>query len=213
MRNGGVFDPEGAPICISSDLGFRDTASWWFWQPRRDGFGLVGYLGGSGKDADDWIDELKLYMTERGMKLGRVWLPHDARNKTFATKHSPMERFLTAFGSDRVRVVPMTKISDRINAARRVVERCVFDETACAEGVSGLESWHYEYDVETRTMSKEPAHDWASHPGDGFSYGAQMMEQEPPPAPAKDRPRFLDEMQFDEVMWPTKTGSKAATRI
>jgi phage terminase large subunit len=213
MHNGGVFDPDGASICVSSDLGFRDTCSWWFWQPRRDGFGLVGYLGGSGKDADDWIDELKLYMTERSMKLGRVWLPHDARNKTFATKHSPMERFLTAFGSDRVRVVPMTKISDRINAARRVVERCVFDESACADGVSGLESWHYEYDVETRTMSKEPAHDWASHPGDGFSYGAQMMEMEPPPAPTKNRPRFLDEMQFDEVMWPAKSARAAATRI
>jgi len=213
MTDGGVFDPDGAPVCISSDLGFRDTASWWFWQPRRDGFGLVGYLGASGKDADDWIDELCEYMQARGMRLGQIWLPHDARNKTFATKHSPMERFLAKFGPKKVKVVPQTKISDRINAARRVVEKCVFDEAACTDGVSGLESWHFEYDAETRTMSKEPAHDWASHPGDAFSYGCQMMEQDPPPAPEKDRPRFLDEMQFDEVMWPEKPGHTPAPRI
>lgn len=208
MRDGGVFDPAGAPVCISSDLGFRDTASWWFWQPRLDGFGLVGYLGRSGMDADDWIEELRVYMTERGFTLGQIWLPHDARNKTFATKHSPMERFLKAFGADRVRVVPQTKIADRINAARRVVERCVFDELACADGVSGLESWSFDYDPETKTFSKEPAHNWASHPGDAYSYGAQMMESAPPPVEEKPKARFLHEMTANEIFWPDNDGGR-----
>lgn len=201
-----VFDPQGAPVCISSDLGYRDTASWWFWQPRQDGFGLVGYLGRSGLDADDWIEELQAYMTERGFSLGQIWLPHDAKNKTFATKHSPMERFLRAFGTEHVRVVPQTKISDRINAARRVVERCVFDEAACGDGISGLESWAFEYDAESKTFSKEPAHNWASHPGDAFSYGCQMLEQAPPPAEAKAKPRFLHDMTANEIFWPAETG-------
>jgi phage terminase large subunit len=202
----GVFDPNGGPVYVSSDLGFRDTASWWFWQPRQDGFGLVGYLGASRMDADDWIDELTEYLTKRGMRLGKIWLPHDARNKTFATKHSPMERFLMAFGKDKIRVVPQTKISDRINAARRLVEKCYFDETACADGVSGLESWHFEYDTETKTMSREPFHDWASHPGDAFSYGCQMMELEPPPKEDAPKPRFLHQMTANELFWPTTSG-------
>lgn len=201
----GLYDPDGAPVCISSDLGFRDTASWWIWQPRQDGFGLVGYLGASGRDADDWIDDLTEYLTERGMRLARIWLPHDARNKTFATKHSPMERFLAKFGAQVVRVVPMTKISDRINAARRVVERCRFDEEACFEGISGLTSWHFDYDIDTREFSREPAHDWASHPGDAFSYGAQMMEEAPPPQDEAPGPRYLHETTFSELSW---TGSQ-----
>lgn len=172
-----AFDPDGSPIYISSDIGFRDTSSWWFWQPRFDGFGICGYLGASGMDADDWIDRLRFYLGERKMSLGRIWLPHDARNRTFSAKHSPLERFLTAFGGDKVAIVPMTKIEHRINAGRRVIERCVFGEEECAEGMDGLTSWAYDYNQETRTFSKEPKHDWASHPGDAFTYGAQMMEE------------------------------------
>jgi len=195
----GLFDPNGAPICISSDLGFRDTASWWFWQPRQDGFALVGYLGQSGLDADEWITKLGEYLTERGMELGRIWLPHDARNKTFATKHTPMERFLAAFGGDHVRIVPQTKIADRINAGRRVIERCWFDEDECDDGINGLAGWRYDYDPETRTMSREPVHDWCSHPGDAFTYGAQMMEEEPPPVTATaKRIKPLQELTYNE---------------
>ena len=201
-----VFDPEGAPVCISSDLGFRDTASWWFWQPRADGFGIAGYLGQSGLDADDWIERIQEYMTERGFSLGQIWLPHDARNKTFATKHTALERFLKCFGSEHVRVVPQTKIADRINAARRIVERCWFYEDGCGTGLSGLTSWRFDYDPATKTMSKEPMHDWASHPGDAFSYGAQMMEMTPPPVEAAKKPRFLHELTANEVFWANDNG-------
>lgn len=206
----GVYDPKGAPVCISSDIGFRDTSSWWFWQPRIDGFGLVGYLGASGMDADDWIEKLKEYISARRMKLGQIWLPHDARNKTFSAKHSPLERFLKAF--DHVDIVPMTKIEHRINAGRRVIERCYFDETECADGIDGLTSWAYEYDEETRTFSKEPKHDWASHPGDGFTYGAQMMEMLSPPPPPPEPMRGItvgaNTATLDELWKTAKMPSK-----
>jgi phage terminase large subunit len=204
----GLLDPDGAPVCISSDLGFRDTASWWFWQPRRDGFAIVGYLGASGMDADDWIQQLTEYVKSRNMRLGKIWLPHDARNKTFATKHTPLERFLKEFGGDRVRVVPQTKIADRINAARRVVERCWFDEGECADGVSGLTSWRYEYDQTTRVMSREPVHDWASHPGDAFSYGAQMMEEEPPAIDDRPKPVFFEQASLNDLWAASKTNDR-----
>jgi phage terminase large subunit len=43
--------------------------------------------------------------------------------------------------------------------------------------LEGLRAWSYELDEERKTFSKEPRHDWASHPGDGFSYGAQVMRE------------------------------------
>lgn len=171
------FDPLGAPIEISSDIGFRDTAAWWYWQPRSDGFTLLKYDGDSGLDAQDWIDRIQQNVSQIGAKLGRIWLPHDAKAKTFATSHSPMEQFLKGFGSDVVRVVPQTKKLDQINAARHVIPNCRFAKEECKQGLEGLAMWSFEYDEELRDFSKDPKHDWASHPGDAFAYGALIMRQ------------------------------------
>jgi hypothetical protein len=166
-------------VYLSSDIGFRDTATFWFWIPRLGGFDLIDYDQDTGLDADDWIERLKA----KNYSYTKLWLPHDARNKTFQSKHSALERFLTAFGMDKVGIVPQGRIADRINAARFILPRCRFDSERCAEGIDGLREWSYEYDEELKTFSKEPRHDWASHPGDGFSYGAQMMRELVAPAP------------------------------
>lgn len=164
---------DGWPVEISSDIGFRDTAAWWFWQPRESGFDLVDYDQGVGLDADDWIERLQA----KPYKLGKIWLPHDARVKTFQSKRSSLERFLMSFGEDKVGIVPQSKIIDRINAARRIVRRCQFNRTKCKDGLNGLRSWSYGFEEATKIYSKEPKHNWASHPGDAFSYGAQILAE------------------------------------
>jgi len=173
------YDPDGAPIIVSSDLGFRDTASWWYWQQRVGGFHLIKYEGESGWDADDWIPHIQQNLRDMGIrKLGRIWLPHDAKAKTFQSKHTSIEKFLTAFGSDHVAIVPQSKKSDQISAARKVVDRCAFNATACEEGINGLEEWEFSYNEDTQVFSKEPVHNWASHPSDAFAYGCQVLEEQ-----------------------------------
>lgn len=168
------YDPDGPGIEISSDLGFRDTAAWWFWQRRAGGAAILDYMEDSGLDADDWIILLGNRLTARGWELGRIWLPHDARTRTFASKHSAMQKFLKAFGN-KVSIVPRTKTLDRISAARTMVGRCEFHETNCAHGLDGLRAWEYEFNFERMAFSREPVHNWASHPSDAFSYGAQVI--------------------------------------
>lgn len=167
------FHIDPAPVIVSSDIGFRDTATWWFWQPRVGGFDIIDYDQGVGMDADDWIARLQ----KKPYDISKIWLPHDARAKTFQSKHSAVERFLEAYGADKIGIVPQGKISDRINAGRRVIERCRFHRTNCKAGLDGLRSWSFDYDEEKKLFSKEPRHDWASHPGDGFTYGAQILEE------------------------------------
>lgn len=191
IHNDVRYDREGAPIIISGDLGFRDTASWWFWQPTLGGFRLLAYLGDSGLDADDWIPLLqdKLVEIGAGRNLGKVWLPHDARAKTFQSKHTSVERFVAAFGHDKVAVVPQSKKLDQISAARAVIERCEFAEDACSDGIDGLEAWEFDFNHELQVFSKEPLHNWASHPADSFAYGCQVMQQEQP-KPTLEAARF-----------------------
>lgn len=172
-----VFDQEGAQVEISSDIGFRDTAAWWYWQPRSDGFGLVKYDADSGLEAKEWIQRIKDQVKSLNCKLGRIWLPHDAKAKTFSTSHSPMEQFIEGFGTDIVRVVPRSDKFDRINAARTLIERCWFDRDLTSDGRDALAAWAFVYDEERKEFSKEPDHNWASHGSDSFSYGCQVMKE------------------------------------
>ena len=169
------YDPDGAPVEISSDIGFHDTATWWFWQPKRSGFSLIDYDEDSGLDASEWIERLKAKCA--GYKLGKIWLPHDARAKTFQTQHSAVEQFLEAFGRGRVDIVEQSKKMDRINAARIVAERCEWNAKRCEAGIEALKQWCFKWDDDRKEFSKEPDHNWASHPGDGFSYGCQVMRE------------------------------------
>ena len=182
----GAYDPAGAPIEISCDIGRRDASSWWFWQPALGGFRVCDYDKDSGLDADEWCDRIAKRIDDGGYALGRIWLPHDARARTFAAKHSAVEIFVKRFGAARVKITPDASIVDRINAGRQVIRHCAFHETNTAKGRDGLSSWCYEYNEERKEFSKEPRHDWASHDGDGFTYGALIM-REHVPAPVEDR--------------------------
>jgi len=187
IRSDVFFDPYGAPVEVSSDLGFRDTASWWYWQRCLGGYRLLKYEGDSGLDADDWIPRIQQTLTDLGVKrLGKIWLPHDARAKTFQSKHTSMERFLAAFGSDKVAVVPQSKKLDQISAARAVITKCEFNKDLCEDGLDGLLAWEFEYNDETNVFSREPLHNWASHPSDAFAYGCQVMQEQEPPK--EDKP-------------------------
>jgi phage terminase large subunit len=120
------------------------------------------------------------------MKLGKIWLPHDAKVKTFQSKHSSIERFLAGFGPSHVGIVPMSRKSDQISAARAVIDRCAFAKDACEDGLDGLRAWEFEWNDDTNVFSKEPNHNWASHPSDAYAYGCQVMESIDPPPPMAD---------------------------
>ena len=160
----------GSRVVVSCDLGYRDCAAFWFWQIGPDGFDLIHYMEASGLDASEWIDRLK----NCGIPIAHVYLPHDARAKTMATRFTVAEQFAQAFECS---VLPQGKLQDRINAARLVIPRCNFHPDACARGLEALRAWAFKWDDERRIFSAEPAHDWASHGSDAFSYGAQMVRE------------------------------------
>ena len=201
IHNAVEYDPAGAPIEVSSDLGFRDTASWWYWQRKLGGYTLLKYDGDSGLDADDWIPRIKEQLGN--WKLGKIWLPHDARAKTFQSKHSSIEKFLNAF-KGQVDIVAQSKKLDQISAAREVIGRCEFHKDACEDGLDGLRAWEFEWNDDNNVFSKEPLHNWASHPSDAFAYGCQVMQLADPPPPPQEEPRGItvgaNKVTMDE-MW------------
>lgn len=197
------YDAAGAPVDISSDIGFRDTASWWYWQRCLGGYRLLAYDADSGFDADDWIPRIKGQLQKLGCKLGKVWLPHDAMAKTFQSKHTTIERFLAGFGAAHVSIVPQSKKHDQISAARDVIDRCEFHATRCEDGLDGLRAWEFEWNEDTNVFSREPVHNWASHPSDAYAYGCQVMQMEKP-EPVPSKPRFVHDVTLNELWQSNK---------
>jgi len=188
-------------VILSSDIGYRDTATWWFWIVRHGGFSLVNYDEDSGLDAEEWIPRLQ----NSGYKIKQIWLPQDAKVKTFQSRHSALEQFLKAFGDTKIKIVPPSSKTDRINAARTVMRHCEFHKTNCKAGLNGLRNWSFKFNDETKAFSKEPEHDWASHPGDGFSYGAQVMQERVAEAPKRTAKQEIEAAAkhiptFDELV-------------
>ena len=191
-----AYDPTGPGVFVSSDIGFRDAAAFWFWQPRIDGLALVHYEEESGLDADDWIGLLE----DVDIPIEVLWLPHDARARTFAAKRTVVEAFLASGLAKQVRVVAQSKILDRINAARRIMPLCRF-APGTERGIKALRHWSFSYNEETRTFSKDPEHDWASHGADGFSYGAQVAPARAttkPPSPLPPGVRAAASFRLDD---------------
>ena len=122
---------------------------------------------------------------------------------------------MSRFGPNRVGIVPDATKADRINAARRVIGRCSFHRSLCERGLDGLAAWSYVYDEERKEFSKEPDHNWASHDGDGFSYGALIMEErqpvkEPEAIPIRGLGVGYPSVTLEELY---KTAPKASGRI
>jgi phage terminase large subunit len=223
-RNGRIrpdvdLDPLGQPIEISADIGRRDTATWWFWQPAIGGYRVIDHDSGWGIDAEEWCARLKRKLEPyaipgRKSALGRIWLPHDARAKTFSAKRSAVEIFVDEFGADRVSITPNSSKADRINAARVLTPRVEFNSDRCEKGLDALRSWSFEYDEDKRTFSSEPLHDWASHDGDGYSYGCLIMQLASPPPPPPEAMRGITvgqpSVSLDEL-W--RTAPKPTGRI
>lgn len=201
------FDPLGQPLEISADIGRRDSATWWFWQPQIGGFQIVDYDGGWGIDAEEWADRLYARLSKYELidgrnkqpALGTIWLPHDAKALTFAAKRTAQEIFAERFGWEHVAITPKSSIPDRVNAARVLTPRVKWNATNCAKGIEGLRSWSYEYDEEKKNFSSDPKHDWASHDGDGYSYGALIMQQHVP-KPKEARARWDTDLTVDELI-------------
>ena len=194
------YDPE-QPVFVNSDIGFRDSAAWWFWQPRPEGrFNIIDFDQASGLDAEGWIDRL----ADRFPEFGKVWLPHDARAKTFSTRRSAMEQFMAC--GHRVGIVPRVSTHHRINASRFIAPLCSFHKTKCAEGLTALRNWHFKWDDSLRVFSMEPEHDGNSHAGDAFSYfslvGRADSAREPtvkvPAGPPEALKRFHLEQLYED---------------
>ena len=175
------------PVDVSCDLGRADTCALTFWQQIGTEHWAVDYYGNFGYDWGHYLDVIQNGIGEdlaekkkRRYQIGHIYIPHDGSKKVIEAPKSVYQQTRDAYPEEgRVIHVERTpaKAND-INAVRMMFSRMSFNEILCADLLTALAHYRYEVDTETKEVSKEPLHDWASHPAD--SLRTYVMGLKPP---------------------------------
>ena len=169
------YDP-AYKVSMSSDLGKSDSTAFWFWQnTHHSGLQIIDYEEHDGKDLDFYF----MLLESKPYEYDTMWLPHDAVAKTLSSKKSTIEQFMD-WVDDRWRVekVPRLSVQHGIDAVRKVLKLCWFDELKCEKGINALRHYKRRYNELLKAFSDTPLHDWASNGADAFRYLALVVADE-----------------------------------
>lgn len=167
------------PVQTFWDLGYGDSTAIWFVQAFPFEYRLIDYLDGSQQPLQHYLRALQA----RPYVYGTHYLPHDAQAKSLGTGRS-IEEQMRAAGL-KVQIVPKLSIVDGIAAARSIFGQCWFDGEKCADGIQALRHYRYGEIEKLGVKTREPLHDWASHPADAFRYFAVGIRPPAAAAPPK----------------------------
>jgi phage terminase large subunit len=164
-----TYDPE-QKVMVACDLGFSDSTAFWFWQQRQDGFAVIDYYENQGEKLPHYF----ALLDSKGYDYDTIWLPHDARAETLATRRTTVEQVLDHYdGSEtRINVVPKLAVQHGIDAVRLVLESCWFNQVDCYAGIEALRAYRRTFDEIKKVFSDKPMHDWSSDGADAFRYMA-----------------------------------------
>lgn len=183
------------PVEVNMDIGRTDSAAAWFWQPRPDGIAVIDYEEEDGTGPEEWFDIL----SSKGYSYEKIWLPHDAKAKTFATRRSTIEQFLDA--GFPVDIVPKLALQHGIDAARIILPKSYFNPR-CAAGIEALRAYRRKWDPMSKSFSNLPMHDWSSHGSDAYRYLSLIARErivKPPEEPKIISPVLPEPMYLEEL--------------
>lgn len=164
------------PIRAFWDLGGAgakaDAMSIWLVQWIDREICVVDYIEGVGQVLSYYVNELR----RRGYSRAICYLPHDG----VATNNITGKRYADHLSDAEFEVFTVPNQGAgaammRVEAVRRILPRCVFDEAKTESGRDALGFYHERKD-EARNVGLGPEHDWSSHPADSFGLMAICYE-------------------------------------
>lgn len=190
-----LLPPDPAlPVFVSWDFGVSDFTTQWFFQVNRGQPYAIDYYEWSGEGLAYYARILQQKAQRFGYVYGAMVYPHDVEARVQAEKAESRKDVLAKLlPGIRVVVVPrVTDISDRIEAARNLIAKMLFDNSRLqvkageepdplarntAQGVQRLLMYRRPYNPNTQTYGAAPKHDDASHAADSFGGFAQALEK------------------------------------
>lgn len=176
------------PVYTCWDIGKRDATAVWFFQVGPGAVYWIDYHEEIGTDVPYWVK----FLAEKPYVYGEHYFPWDARLTTFAAPRSVIQQFAD-HKIAKTKIVGETDAADRIAAGRIVLRRSYFSRKRCSIGLDNLRAYHYKWDDKTKTLGKEPEHDYSSHGSDSFGYGA-VAYRDINPTPFKSATESLSKL-------------------
>lgn len=162
-RIGRVPWEPGIPVNTFWDLGMGDEMTIWFHQRVGRENRFIDFYSNSGEGMAHYAGVLR----DRPYVYGRHLGPHDLAVREIGTGVSRFDTARTL--GVRFEVVPrVDSKADAIEAARKQLPSCCFDEAGCSEGLKALQAYRRDWDDRLGVWKDRPRHDWASHPADAF---------------------------------------------
>lgn len=149
------------------DLGMDDSMSIWITQTIAREIRCINYIEHSGEGLSYYATLLKNFATEHSINYGRHIMPHDIEVRELGTGKS-RKTVAMDMGIKPITVAPSDDINDGIDAVRRTLPYCWFDEARCGKGIAALTEYSKEWDEKNRVFAMRPKHNWASHGADAF---------------------------------------------
>jgi phage terminase large subunit len=205
-RVGSVPYSPAFPVDTMWDLGIDDYLSIWFSQrvsPNRVNF--IRFYETSGLGLDEVFKEAFLKWPvnrDRKVKFGMHYLPHDVKVRELGAGGRSRQQTLYRLGVKPIRVGVARDPEERVNAVRRLLPYCHFDETACQAGLDHLKQYRKRWN-QSLGIFTGPRHDEHSHAADAIGEGAVNMPLPKGVKPIKeaehDGYKFTKSMFADEV--------------
>ncbi len=166
---------DGIPVNTAWDLGMDDYTAIVFYQNVGREIRFIDYYENNGEG----LSHYKRVLEERGYLYGNHYFPHDIKVRELSGDGKSRKESLEAMGI-RVTIAPNLAVSDGIEASRKLLSMCWFDEKRCATLVSRLESYRKSWNDKLGVFMEQPVHDEASHTADAFRYAAITHEFDTP---------------------------------
>jgi len=157
------------------DIGLDDTTCIWFTQTVGREIHVINYYENSGEGLEFYKREvLDRYAQEHGYIYGIHGAPHDISVREWGNNAKTRLDAALELGI-RFEVAPRLSVQSGIEAVRKILNVCWFDEKNCTKlyngqkvGLPSLEAYRKEWDERTESYKNRPLHDWASHGADAF---------------------------------------------
>jgi hypothetical protein len=165
-------------VSVAMDIGYNDATAAWFWQVVKGEVRMIDYWEFSGKDAEEVCIELKKEPYEYEL----IWLPHDAKHKTFQSRKSVIDTFIEYFGPI-VRQVSdpdgNRRVFHGIDISRKVLRKFPLRFGYGTEkGIECLKNYSRAWNEKFAQFNDAPKHDHWSHGADAFRYFATVIQWE-----------------------------------